>query len=109
MIPGGRASFWGMSFNKLRIFRMTEFKKIMFIDADVAIFQNIDWIMHEPDFTAAFTTECCNGGARGKLGGGMWVFEVASRERAIELIESDPYYKARPRAFRLLAWGQALR
>lgn len=75
MIPGGRASFWGMSFNKLRIFRMTEFKKILFIDADVAIYKNIDWIMHEPDFTAAFTTECCNGGARGKLGGGMWVFE----------------------------------
>ena len=45
----------------------------------------------------------------GPFVGGMWVFEVASRERAIELIESDPYYKARPRAFRLLAWGQALR
>jgi hypothetical protein len=29
--------------------------------------KNIDWIMLEPDFTAAFTTECCNGGARGKL------------------------------------------
>ncbi len=45
----------------------------------------------------------------GPFVGGMWVFEVASRERAIELIESDPYYKARPRAFRLLAWGQVLR
>jgi uncharacterized protein YciI len=45
----------------------------------------------------------------GPFVGGMWVFEVASRERAIELIESDPYYMARPRAYRLLAWGQALR
>jgi hypothetical protein len=75
LIPGGRATFWGMSFNKLRIFRFTEFKKIMFIDADVMIMRNIDYIMLEPDFTAAFTTECCNGGARGKLGGGLWVFE----------------------------------
>jgi len=75
MIPGGRATFWGMSYNKLRIFAFTEFKKIMFIDADVMVMRNLDYIMLEPDFTAAFTTECCNGGARGKLGGGLWVFE----------------------------------
>src|SRR5690242_6876147 len=40
--------------------------------------------------------------------GGLWVFEVASRARAVELIESDPYYIACPRAYRLLAWGKAL-
>ena len=62
MIPGGRATFWGMSFNKMRIFKMTEFRKIMFIDADVLVLRTIDHIMAEPDFTAAFTTECCNGG-----------------------------------------------
>jgi hypothetical protein len=45
----------------------------------------------------------------GPFVGGMWVFEVASRERAIELIESAPCYKAKHRAFRLLARGQALR
>ena len=75
MIPGGRATFWGMSFNKLRIFDMVEFKKVLFIDADVLILKNIDWVMLEPDFTAAFPPACCTGGARGKLGGGMWVFE----------------------------------
>jgi hypothetical protein len=75
MIPGGRATFWGMSFNKMRIFDMVEFKKVLFADADVMVLRNIDHIMLEPDFTAAFTTECCNGGARGKLGGGLWVFE----------------------------------
>ena len=78
MIPGGRATFWGMSFNKLRIFSYTEFRKILFIDADVLILRNIDHIMLEPDFTGAFTTECCNPGARGKLGGGMWVFEPSA-------------------------------
>jgi len=36
------------------------------------------------------------------------VFEVGSRERALELIESDPYFRAHPRKYRLLAWGKAL-
>jgi alpha-N-acetylglucosamine transferase len=90
LIPGGRATFWGMSFNKLRIFDMVEFRKILFIDADVLLLKNIDHIMLEPDFTAAFTTECCNGGARGKLGGGMWVFEPshARWNYTMEMIQS---------------------
>lgn len=52
------------------------------------------------------------GGLRNEHGGpyvgGLWVFEVASRQRAIELIENDPYYKALPRKYQLLAWGKAL-
>lgn len=52
------------------------------------------------------------GGLRGEHGGpyvgGLWVFEVSSRQRAVELIELDPYYKANPRKYRLLAWGKAL-
>ncbi|MCE2970420.1 MAG: YciI family protein [Burkholderiales bacterium] len=52
------------------------------------------------------------GGLRGEHGGvyvgGLWVFEVASKARAVELIEADPYFVACPRAYRLLAWGKAL-
>ena len=52
------------------------------------------------------------GGLRNEQGGayvgGLWVFEVASRQRAIDLIESDPYFQASPRKYRLLAWGKAL-
>jgi uncharacterized protein len=52
------------------------------------------------------------GGLRNELGGsyvgGMWMFDVVSRERAIELIEIDPYWLACPRAYRLLVWGKAL-
>lgn len=52
------------------------------------------------------------GGLRQEHGGayvgGLWVFEVESRERATELIEQDPYYRANPRSYRLLAWGKAL-
>ena len=50
------------------------------------------------------------GGLRDEHGGpyvgGLWVFEVRDRSRAIELIESDPL--ACPRKYRLLAWGKAL-
>ena len=52
------------------------------------------------------------GGLRDEHGGayvgGLWVFEVASRERAESLIALDPYQIANPRGYRLLAWGKAL-
>ena len=52
------------------------------------------------------------GGLRDEPGGpyvgGLWVFEVTSKQRAQDLIESDPYFKAQPRKYRLLAWGKAL-
>jgi uncharacterized protein YciI len=52
------------------------------------------------------------GGLRREHGGpyvgGMWVFEVETRARAVELIEQDPYYRIHPRKYRLLVWGKAL-
>lgn len=42
------------------------------------------------------------------LVGGLWVFEVDSKERAIELIEADPFQKACPRKYRLYHWGKTL-
>lgn len=39
--------------------------------------------------------------------GGLWVLEVASRERAVELIENDPYFTPSYRSYRLLTWGKA--
>jgi uncharacterized protein len=52
------------------------------------------------------------GGLREEPGGayvgGLWVFEVASKERAHELIAADPYQQAHPRPYRLLVWGKAL-
>ncbi len=44
----------------------------------------------------------------GPYAGGLWVFEVASKARAIELIEADPYFRAYRRPYRLLVWGKAL-
>ena len=52
------------------------------------------------------------GGLREELGGlfvgGLWIFEVESRERAVTLIENDPYFVAVYRTYRLLVWGKAL-
>ncbi len=39
--------------------------------------------------------------------GGLWVLEVVSRERAVTLIEHDPYYVPSLRRYRLLTWGKA--
>ena len=40
--------------------------------------------------------------------GGLWILEVATRERAIELIENDPYFEPLWRSYQLLTWGKAL-
>lgn len=39
--------------------------------------------------------------------GGLWVLEVSSRARAVELVERDPYFEYGRRRYRLLLWGQA--
>lgn len=45
--------------------------------------------------------------AQGRFVGGLWVLEVSGRERAVELIESDPYFVPEHRSYRLLLWGKA--
>lgn len=40
--------------------------------------------------------------------GGLWVMEVPSRERAMALIEADPYWVPAHRSVRLLTWGKGL-
>lgn len=33
-IPGGRSSFWGMALNKLVVFNMTQYRKVVWMDSD---------------------------------------------------------------------------
>lgn len=35
-IPGGRATFWGMALNKLRVYNMTGFRKVIWMDGECA-------------------------------------------------------------------------
>jgi uncharacterized protein len=44
----------------------------------------------------------------GTFVGGLWVLEVSSRERAVELVERDPYFVHGVRRYRLHVWGKAL-
>jgi uncharacterized protein YciI len=64
------------------------------------------------DYLAANESEILiGGGLRNGPGesfaGGLWVLEVASRERAVELVESDPYYVPALRKYKLFTWGKA--
>lgn len=59
---------------------------------------------HESEITIAGGCREVPGGA---YVGGLWVLEVASRERAVELIESDPYFVPSCRSYQLLTWGKA--
>ncbi|GAA6143068.1 YciI family protein [Hydrogenophaga sp. 5NK40-0174] len=38
--------------------------------------------------------------------GGMWILDVDSRDRAVALIESDPYYEPAHRRYRLYHWNK---
>jgi uncharacterized protein len=40
--------------------------------------------------------------------GGLWILEVASMERAAQLVHNDPFYQAEARPYKLLVWGKAL-
>jgi uncharacterized protein len=52
------------------------------------------------------------GGCRGEPGqayvGGLWVLDVPSRVRVVELSESDPYYSPDRRSYKIRTWGKAL-
>ena len=39
--------------------------------------------------------------------GGLWILEVKTQERAIVLIENDPYFVPSCRTYQLLLWGKA--
>jgi len=53
VIPGGRQIFWGMAFNKLLVFGMTKYRKLLWMDADAYVVRNIDHLMKEPMLTGA--------------------------------------------------------
>ena len=40
--------------------------------------------------------------------GGLWILEVASWDRAVQLVRNDPFYQAEARPYKLLVWGKAL-
>jgi len=75
---GGSQIFWGMAFNKLLVFNMSEFRKVIWIDADSFVVRNIDHLMTKPMFTAAMVPACCHGLGPMYTGGGLWVLEPSA-------------------------------
>jgi hypothetical protein len=100
-IPGGRQTFWGMAFNKLLVFGMTKYKKIMWMDSDAYVIKNIDHLMKEPTLTGAIVTACCNPNGPGYAGGGIWILEPSTTlyadlmdfiAKPVPGTEKDPWY-----------------
>lgn len=70
---------WGMALNKLRVFGLTQYKRVIWIDSDTFVLNNMDHLILERDFTSAFTNDCCNRNADAKMSGGLWVFTPSQR------------------------------
>ena len=72
-------------------------------------------VIHEPahlDYLRKHEGEIViAGGLRDEPGGlfcgGLWVMEVQSRMRAVELVEADPYFLHGLRRYKLHVWGKA--
>ncbi len=58
--PLNVCNFAGMAFNKLRVFHLNQFRKLLWLDADTIVFHNIDHLLLQPSFTAAFMQECAS-------------------------------------------------
>jgi hypothetical protein len=82
-VAGGLQGGWGMAFNKLRVFGLTQFRKLLWMDADTLVLRNVDHLLAQPEFTAAFTNDCNNGNAAYKISGGMWVLEPSEARMKI--------------------------
>ena len=54
-IPGGRSTFWGMALNKLRVFHLTQYRKVLWMDGDTLVLKNVDHLFAAPMLTAAMT------------------------------------------------------
>lgn len=48
-----RFSNWDFTFDKLKIWGLTQFEKVVFIDSDMIVTKNIDHLFEKPDFSAA--------------------------------------------------------
>lgn len=78
IIPGGRQIFWGMAFNKLVVFGLTQYRKLMWMDADTYVLRNIDHLLKEPMLTGAMVSACCHPNGPAYAGGGIWIVEPSA-------------------------------
>jgi len=59
-----------MAFNKLKVFSLTQFRKVVWMDADDYFVRNVDHLLEKPMLTGSIVTACCNGNGPGYAGAG---------------------------------------
>ena len=77
-IAGGSQWFWGAAFNKLRVFSLTQFRKVVWLDSDDFFLRNVDHLFALPPLTGSVVTACCNFNGPAYPGGGIWVLEPST-------------------------------
>lgn len=66
-----------MALNKLLVFNMTQYRKVMWMDGDTFVLKNIDHLFSPeyPTFTGSVTQACCLQNGPGIPSGGLWMLE----------------------------------
>jgi hypothetical protein len=59
----------------VQVFGLTQYRKLLWLDADAYVLRNIDHLMREPMLTGAMVTACCHPIGPAYAGGGIWVVE----------------------------------
>ena len=57
--PPLNRQFWGMAFQKLHVFNLTRFRKVLWMDSDTLVLKNLDHLLGEPSFTGACAGYSC--------------------------------------------------
>lgn len=72
-------AYWAETLFKLNIFRLTQYKKIVFLDSDMIIRDNIDKLFEHPHMSASIAGKCLNPDWNG-LNSGFMVIEPDNDE-----------------------------
>ena len=64
--------------NKLKVFGLTRFRKVIWMDSDDYVVRNIDHLVMMPPLTGSLVTACCHGIGPAYPGGGIWVLEPSA-------------------------------
>ncbi len=87
LIAANRSKRWNETFFKLQVFGLTQFDKLVFLDADMVLFQNIDELFERPHMSAVPAGICAHPDYNG-INSGMMVLipDAAKKEKLISAI-----------------------
>jgi hypothetical protein len=74
-IAGGSVFFWGAALSKFLAFNLTQYRKVIWLDADAFFLRNSDWLFALPPLSTTMTMACANVNGPQYAGGGGFVIE----------------------------------